>query len=539
MMFTKPIITQHMIKYALIIFGLFFCWQNSIAQGNKEEAKPAENWFLLDAKKDKLIGTSTELAYKTILKKKKSETVIVAVIDSGVDIDHEDLKDNIWVNTDEIPENGIDDDQNGYVDDVNGWNFLGGPNGNVQYENYELARLYKKLKPIYGENLPEGRQDDPQYDLWIEVRDSLESEIKKLISNYQYYESLQGAFEWYTEYLQGELATDSLTIEAINKINTSDTVLLDAQQFMQQVHQYFGSVNEGFKEILDYFDKEVKRYDMRADYRSIVGDNPDDVYERNYGNNDVTGPDAQHGTHVAGIIAAVRNNKIGIDGMADNVKIMPIRAVPDGDEYDKDVANAIYYAVDNGAQIINMSFGKFYSPNKEVVDKAVKYAEEKGVLLVHGAGNENLDIDQYVHYPSRIFTDGTRASNWIEVGAIAHLNDENFVADFSNYGPKELDVFAPGVAIYSTVPDNKYEWLDGTSMAAPVVSGLAALLKSYFTSLSAQQIKDIIAKSVVVYPIEVVLPGTEDEKIAFNNLSNTGGVVNTLKAVKLAEEISK
>ncbi len=296
-------------------------------------------------------------------------------------------------------------------------------------------------------------------------------------------------------------------------------------------------------DILDgvtHFEEELN-YNLNNDFdaRKVIGDDLKSLGYGKYGNNEVTGPDAMHGTHVAGIIGASRNNSLGVKGVANNVKIMTIRCVPNGDERDKDVANAIKYAVDNGAEIINMSFGKPYSPEKNWVDEAVKYAESKGVLLVSAAGNENEDIDQHVHYPTRILKSGTEVKNWITVGASNFEDGESLPAEFSNYGKKGVDVFAPGVAIYSTVPGSRYEEKQGTSMASPAVAGVAALLKSYFPNLTAQQLKNIILESTVkLTGQEVNVPGEKIKK-DFSELSVTAGIVNTYNAVKMAIQISE
>lgn len=293
------------------------------------------------------------------------------------------------------------------------------------------------------------------------------------------------------------------------------------------------------KEAVDYYGVIVNYgYNENFDSREIVGDNINNSQERNYGNNDVEGPDPDHGTHVAGIIAADRKNNLGIKGIADNVKIMVVRAVPNGDERDKDVANAIIYAVDNGAKIINMSFGKSFSPQKEAVDKAVRYAEQKGVLLVHAAGNDSEDIDVNKNYPSKFYLDGKEAKNWIEVGASSAGSDEDLVGSFSNYGRKMVSLFAPGVEIYSTVPDNKYKNNDGTSMASPATAGVAALLMSYFPELTALQVKDILMKSSRKFDnLKVQKPG--GGKVDFNQLSASGGLVNAYEAVKMAKAMKR
>jgi len=296
------------------------------------------------------------------------------------------------------------------------------------------------------------------------------------------------------------------------------------------------------KEAYEHFEKAIK-YGINTEFNpreSIIGDDPTVIDGKVYGSNNVGGQGSSHGTHVAGLVGALRNNGIGMNGVANNVKLMIIRAVPDGDERDKDVALAIRYAVDNGAKIINMSFGKSYSPEKYLVDEAVKYADEKGVLLVHAAGNDNNDLDIAENYPSPNYLDGGRAVNWLTVGASAMEKNENLPASFSNYGKKEVDIFSPGHMVYSTVLNGEYQLNSGTSMAAPVCSGVAALVWSYYPDFTATQIKDILMKSVNNQKkLKVIVPGTENTKKKFSELCVTGGVVNAYNALKLAEKMSK
>ncbi|MEQ8925360.1 MAG: S8 family peptidase [Fulvivirga sp.] len=524
----------------ITLFVILISIHNIIAQKGSDGKSEPNNWFLLDPKQDKVEGTSTEKAYNTILKNKKSTIVLVAVIDSGVDIYHEDLKDIIWINEDEIDNNGIDDDLNGYIDDVNGWNFIGSQSGNVHFETYEYARIYKKLDEKYSTDSAHiDTIDNPEYLLYKEVKKKYTEEYSEVAENLDYFRQLDYNHTIYSSILKKKLNQDSLELESILTLADEDSSVYNAKRFMKIVNQYYGSVDNIFAEAVELYEEELKNLDLQADYRSVVGDDLTNLTEKGYGNNDVLGPDPSHGTHVSGIIGAIRTNDIGIKGIADNVRIMPIRAVPEGDERDKDVANAIYYAVDNGAQIINMSFGKQYSPNKHLVDSAARYAEKKGVLIVHGAGNEELSIDSVTHYPSRVLSNGEEITTWIEVGASASKTNKEFASDFSNYGKKGVDLFAPGVSIYSATPDNSYEAYNGTSMAAPMVTGVAALLISYYPELTPVEIKEIILASAVIHgKRKVYRPGTS-ELISFSELSKTGGIVNTYEAVKMAEEYSR
>ncbi|GAB4199151.1 MAG: S8 family peptidase [Thermoflexibacter sp.] len=528
----------------LIFSGIFACATTWVAAQSAEE--PPKNWFNLDPKTDKVNGVSTEKSYQELLKGKPSQTVIVAIIDSGVDIEHEDLKDKIWKNPREIPNNGIDDDGNGYIDDVHGWNFIGGKDGkHVNQDTYEFTRIYVKFK-----NKFEGKKeadispaDKKDYELFLKAKKIYEKKWEEYKPKQEIVNTFYVNFQYAKKLLEAYWNTEKLTMEMLEETPTKDVQIERAKNILMQSYSIFGSLDESkLKEYKDYIDEQVN-YNLNMDFdpRSIVGDNYEDNKERFYGNNDVKGPDAKHGTHVAGIVAAKRGNGIGMEGVAENVRIMPIRAIPNGDERDKDVANAIRYAVDNGAKVINMSFGKSFSPEKEIVDEAIRYAEQKGVLLIHAAGNDSENIDEGEHYPRKeSLNERKNATHWIEVGALSWKGGEDVVGNFSNFGKKSVDVFSPGVDIYSTTPENTYQSLNGTSMAAPVTAGIAAVLFSYYPHLTAVQVRDIILKSTIKMPnLKVKKPGAEegDALVNFGDLSVTGGVVNLYEAIKLAESI--
>jgi subtilisin family serine protease len=526
------------IKSLIVVF--VFSFSSLLAQSTDPKADSAQtapsNWFNLDAEQYLVQGVSTEKAYE-FLQGKKSSKVVVAVIDSGVDIEHEDLQGKIWVNADEIPGNDKDDDNNGYIDDVHGWNFIGGKDGtHVGHDTYELTREYVRLKEKYeGVSLDDIPKKEKEY--YTHILDEFDKKRAEMEQQYSGFQFFAKSYKRSSKLLEAYLDVEEVTNELLGDIETEDEIVLTSVSIMEYALS-MGFSKDQFQEYEDYYTNALEYgYNPDFDPRYIVGDNYEDLSEKYYGNNDVNGPDSRHGTHVAGIIAANRNNTLGMQGIADNVEIMAIRAVPDGDERDKDIANAIYYAVDNGAQVINMSFGKSYSPQKEAVDQAVKYAESKGVLLVHAAGNSSEDIDEMPNFPSRNFADSRKeAENWIEVGASSWKSEEQFVAEFSNYGKKTVDVFAPGVDVYSTTPGQKYENLSGTSMASPVTAGVAALILSYYPALKAEQVKEIILDSTVkLGDLKVSLPGEEDRLVSFDMLSRTGGVVNAYEAVKLAE----
>ncbi len=501
-------------------------------------AQQKANWQNLDLKTDTTFGISTERAYKELLKGKKSTPIVVAVLDGGVDWNHEDLKKVIWTNKKELAGNGIDDDKNGYIDDVHGWNFLGGKTGSVEFETLELTRLVRRDNARFAgvTATTVAAKDKADFEAYLKNRAEVEKELGTAKSN------LAGiaGFKNVLDAVVKKIGKTNPTVEDWKNFSPQGPqetrikeTMLDVLKEMDFKTFYDTQIAEGYK----YYYGQVN-YNYNVDYnpRSIVGDNVNDSKERFYGNSDVKGPDALHGSHVSGIIGADRTNKTGIMGVADNVLIMGVRNTPNGDERDKDVANAIRYATDNGAKVINMSFGKSYSWDKAIVDEAVKYAVSKDVLLIHAAGNDNNDVDVENNFPTSKYLDGQVASSWLTVGASGPKDDETLKAAFSNYGKTSVDVFAPGVRILSTVPDdNKYIEEDGTSMAAPVVTGLAALIRSYYPKLTAIQVKEIIMKSVVKVNHNVsTLKGADTVSIPFSDLCVSGGIVNAYNALKLA-----
>jgi subtilisin family serine protease len=481
--------------------------------------------------------------------------VLVAVIDSGVDTTHEDLKTVLWRNPKEIPGNGIDDDHNGYVDDIYGWNFIGGKDGrNVKENSDEASRIYHKLKAKYGNAVPEitsakTPEEKAEIELYRKAKAKVESGIsevdlvllKRIYANLHKSDSILQVATGKKVFTGDEIEAYMPVTLSAERAKATYVGLMQAYKAMEETNKDF---MEGFEQYLSGEERKIQfRTNAPIDYRGeIVKDDASNINDRFYGNNDVMASTPVHGTHVSGIIAAARNNGKGGDGIADNVKIMAIRAVPDGDEHDKDIALAIRYAVDNGAQIINMSFGKDFSPQKKWVDDAVKYAESKDVLLVHAAGNDHKNIDTVDNFPNALFADGTGRSNtFLTVGASGDKTNGGLIAEFSNYGKKEVDVFSPGVKIYATLPGSEYGKLKGTSMAAPIVSGIAAFLLEYYPDLSAKQLKYVIEKSVVSAGEKVNLPGSEEkgniEKVNLSDISKTGGFINAYQAIKLAATI--
>ncbi|OUJ74955.1 hypothetical protein BXP70_06730 [Hymenobacter crusticola] len=495
------------------------------------------------------MGISTDRAYELLRQlgiRPPAQPLIVAVIDGGVDTAHADLKAVLWHNPREIAGNGRDDDHNGYADDVYGWNYTGGKDGrNVFHDQKEETRLYARLRPRYeGKTLaqvPAAQQTE--FRLYERAKAAYTTKRAEAETAYQRDSQQLAEDIANTATLKKAYGVPVLDSALLRHSPSADTTLTKLASLFYRItsrmHQpnadsvlnYYRHYNAELKDRLDY------AYNLAYDPRPIIGDHIQDLRERAYGNADLATSLAdhgtKHGTHCAGIIAADRTNELGGKGVADHVRLLSVRCIPDGDERDKDVANAIRYAVDNGAKVISMSFGKYFSPEKAAVDEAMRYANTKGVLLVHAAGNDHLDTDQTVQYPQGRYLNGQQIPNLITVGANARANDEHLVAPFSNYGRQSVDVFAPGVEIMSTVPSSAYGPLSGTSMAAPTVAGVAAVLKTYFPQLSPADLKRIILQSAVPCHTQVLKPGTK-ERVDFATLSRTGGIVNLYEAVKLA-----
>lgn len=531
----------------VLLAAIFLAGFNSAfaqeAQGKSvdpKENKDLMTWYHKDFGTTKVYGINTENAYKYLESKGlKPKTVVVGVLDSGVQVDHPGLIKNIWTNPNEVPNNGKDDDGNGYIDDVHGWNFIGGKNGDVDIDNMEVTRVVAKYKPIFeGDDSTKNKANQAkmpeEFAMYMKSKDLFAKKSIEGKQNLQQYTMINDLIPNMIKLLGGKSVT-SENIAAIKApTEQRDAIALQVLTQLSESPEFKGKSSADFeaamkkemKGAIDHFAPQAKQYDLSYDTRAeIVGDNYDDYSEKSYGNNHYQGPDAEHGTHVAGIIAGLPQGKEVQYGVASRVaKIMSVRTVPNGDERDKDVANAIRYAVDNGAKVLNMSFGKPVSPGKNVVWDAFKYAEDKGVLLVKAAGNENEDVAEHLAYPTNFKNSADEkpfVNNVIVVGASTNKNNE-LRASFSNFNKKMVNVFAPGEEIYSTVPTNEYEYLQGTSMASPVVAGAAAVLLAYMPNLKPDQIIESLVKSSN--------PSTDE----FGNFSQAGGVIDLKRAAEYA-----
>lgn len=502
------------------------------------------NWQLMY--NDTVVGTDATHALEWLKKHRKPsrQPIIVGVIDSGTDTTHTYLKPSFWVNIKEIPD-GKDNDGNGYIDDIHGWNFLGAKNDtfNVVEAGSQEFREFRRLYPKY-KNYPTDSASlanaSAEYEYYLKMMEDSQSDVffkilehaTGVLPSYVYIDSVARV-----EYPDSK----SLTVGDVLKLKVSGNYFSEAMKTVSgdiAEMQYSGNWNDLMKQMnssLKEAQEFKKNLDSGTDLRHQVGDDINNSEDRFYGNTDLMVGPFDHGAFVGGVIAAQENEGNGMVGVYPEARIMAIRAIPRGDEYDKDVASAIYYAVDNGAKVVNMSFGKMISPHKEMVDEALRYAADHDVLLIQASGNNGIDRDEILFYPYGTDINGARLGNMLCVGA---SDVEGNPCIFSNYGKKTVDVFAPGASIWSIAPDNSYVSSSGTSVASPVVAGIAAMIRHYFPKLTAVQVRDILMESVIKIDREVVSPGT-GEMIRYNELCVSGGIVNAMKAVKLANGMSK
>lgn len=562
-------------SFSVILFFFFLLGCKSVKETNfllaklpsKKELTPLQlqTWYQKDYQEDSIPGISLDKWYHLNKKKPKSKNIIIAVIDTQIDINHEDLQGQLWTNDKEIPNNGIDDDHNGYIDDINGWSFTGTPNGGyVVWSNYEYVRIVRDWAPLfvgktesqinvqdlykykeYHRALKELEDKNKYYKNWFKslnynvaiyplVKDTLKHFFPKEDYTYKQLDSL------YKKYKINDKRYKQRRDDSDKDLGALISYMMVNLEVNEKTFEEVQDMQTQLDSIVN------KKLNIEYNERLFIGDNPS-VLEKGYGNNNVSNnkeghrPVKNHCTKVAGVIGANRENNIGIKGIIQDVKIMPLALSSSGDEHDKDIAMAIRYAVDNGAKIINMSFGKEFSLHKEWVFDAFKYAEEHDVLLVHGAGNNGFDLDKNSFYPNDNDFESFKevCSNFITVGSITHKTDSTFVSDFSNYGKQNVDLFSPGDEIYSAVAENKYVSDSGTSFSAPMVSGTAGLIRLYYPKLTVQEVKQIILDSGTAYDLEVIVPGTKDKKVPFSELSKSGKVLNVYNAMQLAEKVSK
>ncbi len=542
----------------LLLAGIYLCF----FYASRAQHPSNHDWHFKDPSTDSIYGIALNKAYQFLQsKQKKGRPVIVAILDSGIDTTHEDLRNNLWRNRREIPGNGIDDDKNGYVDDVFGWNFLGGKDGkNMLKASSEKARIFHRYKHKFGDFVIDTQQlssqDKTHYYWWKKTAEEMKGSPDEE-DQLRFIAMTQRTLKKYDDFLRRDMKKEVYNIDDLEKFIPTTSAGRDAKLGFLNFLRIIEASNEvSNQQLMSEINRELEK--MRADSAertsppndgrpTIVQDDYFNPLDTLYGNNDVMADleGAMHGTHVAGLIGAVRNNGIGIDGVADQVQLMILRVVPDGDEYDKDIALAIRYAVNNGASIINMSFGKSYSPEKHWVDSAVAYAEEHDVLLVHSAGNESLCLDQKTKFPNARLEKWNRtANNLITVGASSdRIFGPCLAADFTNYSGQQVDLFAPGVMIYSTQPGgNVYGKHDGTSFSGPIVAGIAALIRTYYPTLTAPEIISVLNSTVTsLRGTSTCLPGSEKNSasIEWTALCKSAGIVNAFQAIQAADVLAE
>jgi len=518
--------------------------QNSVEIPTKNVAlteSQKQTWGHADIAKDTIPGMSIAKAYE-FLKGKTSTEVIVAVNDSGVDIGHEDLSAVLWTNKDEISGNGIDDDKNGFVDDMHGWNFL----GDIYDENLELTRIIKmKSEKFEGKTADQiDKKDKEEYDAYMKLKEVFDEKLGEASENKNRYNFYYKMYEDAHNAMLKNTGKENYTAEDVAAIVAVDEALLRQKEMSLKVLKGGSNYADEMKQIqggIDHFTAQVdSQYNLDFSPREVLKNDENNYKTKVYGDADPSNhqDDEIHGTHVAGIILATNNNGKGVDGVAKNVKLMAVRCVPNGDEYDKDVALGFKYAVDNGAKVINTSFGKGYSPHSGWVHDAIKYAEKHDVLIVNAAGNDAQNIDVKISFPNDAGDMVNEISdNMLTIGAMGSSYDEHMLATFSNYGKINVDVFAPGVKIYAPVPNDEYKFLSGTSMAAPSTAGVAAMIRSYYPELSASQVKHILMNSGTKINFKVLKPGSKTEMVSLSELCVSGRIVNAYNAVKMADEM--
>jgi cell wall-associated protease len=508
----------------------------------ERELDDLKNWHFKDIELDTVPGISLHRTYDSLLLNKKAKEIIVAVIDTEIDINHIALINHIWKNENEISDNQIDDDKNGYLDDSNGWNFLGNSKGkNNLFVNFEYTRILRKWSPYFEKIDTTG----------LSLKDSLKFTIlkiakKKYDDNLSYFQATKDNYvRLYDKYfdaktrIQKLLEKEDYTTEELIILKTSvkDEKTQKACDLIIELMGY--DITDKYVIDNKYQSSQMVDKLMGLDYndRIIQGDNPEDLQDINYGNNKLAGnlESLTHGTSMAGIITGVFFDE--------NIKIMPLAIAAYGDEHDKDITLAIRYAVDNGAKVINMSFYKEMSMYEAWVLEAIKYASDHDVLIVSIAGNDGLDLNKNLKYPNDRLRDGSEVSdNFILAGASNYMLGKDFRLDYSNYGSTDVDLFAPGDYIYTTAPFNEYDAeSNGTSSAGAITSGVAALIRSYYPDLTASQVKHILMDSGIEYTLEVSTPTEEDpdKTTPFNQLSKSGKVLNAYNALLMAERISK
>jgi subtilisin family serine protease len=532
----KFILTLFLYSYSLFAWG-----------------QDARFWHWKDLEKDGVHGVSLFKAQQLLTDLKlKPMPIIIAILDGGIDTAHLQIKPLLWNNPKEIPGNALDDDQNGYIDDVHGWNFLGNAAGqNINKASDEKSRIYHRYKNEFKQDKIDSVSWDAKKKQDFYSWQQAAAEIvfsEDDAANLSFIKMARNAVVKMGLILIREIVDTNFTTEQLEAYQPIGKLTADTKISYLRTMQALGidrmsghhSIVEDLNDYIAGKDQSAVSIDTPPEdlRKKITQDQYENFNDQYYGNNNITGPNAKHGTHVAGLAAGIVDTNFTKSNFSNPIQIMGVRVVPDGDEYDKDVALGIRYAVNNGAKVINMSFGKSFSPEQAWVDSAIRYAASKDVLIIHSAGNESYDLNNKSVYPSpysNVFKD--KASNMITVGASSDpVIAESILTDFSNYGNKIVDVLSPGNKIFSSLPNQAFGFLNGTSMSAPILSHIAALVRAYFPKLSATEVKAILLQSNwkpndsnALFPI----PQT-DQSIKLTDISAEGGIINAALSIQNA-----
>lgn len=568
-------------KYQYVLALVFLlCTGQLHAQFIKNSKKETlNNWQNLSPEKDGIYGADVNGAYDFLKGKKSKKKVTVALIGTGIDVEHEDLQGSLWINPKEKP-NGRDDNKNGKIDDINGWNYLGNAQGEVLEKARTFAdREYLRLKDKYSRIQHYG-------DKYVVVSDD-EKELLEVAPPEN-----KPEFDYFNRVVRKESAIgskySSIELMKVSRIYANGLTDKLKAKFPDKEHfsyQDFGSMIDRndtdtlrmlgmtmisvafmiqpqatWDKVLDYLNnfqpplllKDYQKIEQMNNFddRTLIGDDPYKITDTKYGNNILLAENSGEGTSYAGIIGAKRSNDMGLDGIADNVQIMTLRTTPsEGEAYPKDVALAIRYAVDNGADIIQMYASASITPFGEQgdwINDALMYAESKGVLIVQPVASKSIDMDKYPYYPRKEITPAKKLSNMITVAA---SDKKGSPVPDSNFGIKSLDLYAPGKDIYSCYTGNTYREESGSEVAASTVTGVAALIKSYYPDLTAMQIRDIIINNVTDRSGEEVEKQSLNmdqgnakmikDLFLFEDLCASSGILNAAKAVEAASKLSK
>ena len=534
-----------MLKYAFT-FCLYTC--SLFAWG-----QDAKFWHWKDLEKEGVHGVSLFKAQQLLIESKLKPTpIVIAILDGGIDTNHHQIRPLLWNNPKEIPGNQIDDDKNGYIDDIHGWNFLGNATGqNVDKASDEKSRIYHRYKNEFKqEELDSVNWDAKKKSTYTSWRQAAAEIVftEEDADNLAFIKMAKNAVVKMGFILIREMEDSNFTAEKLETYQPIGKITADTKISYLRTLQALGIDRmNGHQSIVDDLNEYIAGKEKAAisletppeDIRKlIIKDRYEDLKDQYYGNNNITGPNAKHGTHVAGLAAGIIDTIFTKSNFNNPIKLMGVRVVPDGDEYDKDIALGIRYAVNNGAKIINMSFGKSFSPEQAWVDSAIRYAASKDVLIIHSAGNESYDLNNKTVYPSPYSSSfNNKASNMITVGASSDpIIAESLLTDFSNYGNQIVDLFSPGNKIYSSLPNQTYGFTNGTSMSAPILSHIAAIVRAYFPKLSAIEVKAILLQSCwkpedenSIFPIP-----QKDQSKKLKELSAEGGIINAALCIQNA-----